>query len=109
MEFARSIGIQHTDKIRVRKIRPIPVPGPLWLLHLGRRCGLPVFQPGGMALGYGIFMLRENDHVLRHELVHVAQYERLGGIFPFMRQYLFECLRYGYAHAPLECEASQYD
>jgi hypothetical protein len=41
-----------------------------------------------------------------HELAHVAQYERLGGILPFLRKYLFECLTVGYAAAPLELEAT---
>jgi hypothetical protein len=40
-----------------------------------------------------------------HELVHVAQYETLGGILPFLRKYLFECLTMGYAASPLELEA----
>ena len=40
-----------------------------------------------------------------HELAHSAQYERLGGILPFLRRYLFECLTVGYAAAPLEVEA----
>jgi hypothetical protein len=37
--------------------------------------------------------------------VHTAQYERLGGIEPFLRQYLRECLTIGYPEAPLEQEA----
>ena len=40
-----------------------------------------------------------------HELAHVAQYERLGGILPFLRRYLFECLIAGYSVALLEQEA----
>jgi hypothetical protein len=40
-----------------------------------------------------------------HELVHVAQYERSGGILPFLRRYLFECLTVGYSASPLELEA----
>jgi len=38
-------------------------------------------------------------------LVHVAQYERSGGILPFLRRYLFECLTVGYSASPLELEA----
>ena len=40
-----------------------------------------------------------------HELAHVTQYDRLGGILPFLRKYLFECLTMGYESAPLELEA----
>jgi len=75
------------------------------LMRLGRKCGLPVFAPGGMALGRGIYLLPRQMASLRHELVHVAQYERLGGIRPFMKRYLAECLMEGYLSAPLEVEA----
>ena len=43
--------------------------------------------------------------MIAHELVHVAQYERLGGIEPFLRQYLRECLTVGYDESALENEA----
>jgi hypothetical protein len=45
--------------------------------------------------------------LIAHELVHAAQYERLGGILPFLRQYLVECLTIGYANAPMELEAAE--
>jgi hypothetical protein len=38
-------------------------------------------------------------------LVHVRQYEQLGGFAPFLRQYLWECVTVGYLHAPMEREA----
>jgi hypothetical protein len=34
-----------------------------------------------------------------------VQYERLGGIAPFLRQYIFECLTLGSRAAPMEQEA----
>ena len=37
-----------------------------------------------------------------HELGHTAQYERLGGFEPFLRQYLSQCLTIGYPEAPME-------
>ncbi|HEX4665027.1 MAG TPA: hypothetical protein VH207_00400 [Chthoniobacterales bacterium] len=43
--------------------------------------------------------------LVAHELAHTAQYERLGGIAPFLKQYLFECLTIGYPAAPMEQEA----
>jgi hypothetical protein len=39
-----------------------------------------------------------------HELGHTVQYERLGGLVPFLRRYLFECLSIGYPEAPMEQE-----
>jgi hypothetical protein len=65
-------------------------------------------DPIGIALGYGIFIQSQyaNDRrLLLHELVHTLQYERVGGIRPFLAQYLEECLTAGYAFASLEDEA----
>lgn len=65
-------------------------------------------KPRGLTLRYGIFVradCREDRDLLLHELVHTAQYERLGGIVAFLRKYLFECTTAGYGAAPLEEEA----
>jgi hypothetical protein len=42
-----------------------------------------------------------------HELAHVVQYERFGGIAPFLRAYFRECLDPGYPLGPLEQEAAR--
>jgi hypothetical protein len=65
-------------------------------------------DPSGLTLQYGIFVrgdCRQDRHLVVHELVHTAQYERLGGILRFLRDYLFECATLGYGEAPLEQEA----
>src|SRR5439155_19147430 len=61
----------------------------------------------GLTLRYGIFIradYRSDPTMVIHELGHTAQYERLGGIEPFLRRYLFECLTIGYPEAPMEQE-----
>jgi len=62
----------------------------------------------GITLHYGI-LIREDcwgdRRLVVHELAHVAQYERLGGIGPFLRAYLRECLLEGYPNGALEREA----
>lgn len=105
LAFARELEIPNPEEVRVLEIRPIPLPVPRPLVRLAGRWGLPAFEPAGMALGRGIYLLDTHSRLLRHELVHVAQYQRLGGIEPFMRQYLVECLIHGYREAPLEVEA----
>jgi len=64
--------------------------------------------PRGLALEYGIFV--RADHwrdraLIAHELVHTAQFQRLGGILPFLQTYIFQCATVGYPNAPLELEA----
>jgi hypothetical protein len=62
----------------------------------------------GLTARYGIF-IREaywgDRRLIAHELAHTAQYERLGGITPFLRAYLTECLTSGYPRSALELEA----
>lgn len=105
LEFARSLGIRHGEEVRVLRLRRVPLPVPAFFVDLAAWWGLPVFAPGGMALGRGIHLLHGQEWSLPHELVHVAQYERLGGIGAFMRAYLLQCLTVGYAAAELEQEA----
>jgi hypothetical protein len=65
--------------------------------------------PRGLTFRYGILVRRDaaqDRHLLIHELVHTAQYERLGGIKAFLEKYLLECLTIGYQNAPLEQEAN---
>lgn len=103
--FAIELGIENPGQVRVLEVNPIPAPVPQPVIKLAESWGLPVFSPAGMALGRGIYILEGHSRVLRHELVHVAQYQRLGGIEPFMKRYFVECLVHGYIGAPLEQEA----
>ena len=105
LAIAAALHIADPEQIRVLAQESIPLPVPRSLLKLAERLGFPVFEPAGMALGRGIYLLHHDSRILRHELVHVAQYQRLGGIEPFMRRYLTECLTAGYLDAPLEVEA----
>jgi hypothetical protein len=64
-----------------------------------------------MSLRYGIFIRSDcwgDRQLVIHELAHTAQYERLGGIWPFLKLYLSECLvTPGYPFGPLEQEAKR--
>jgi hypothetical protein len=107
LAFAAELKIEKPEEIRVLEIKPVPLPFPRPLVKLSARWGLPLFEPAGMTLGKGIYILEGQSRVLRHELVHVAQYQQMGGIGPFMQRYLLECLLHGYADAPLEVEARE--
>lgn len=106
-QAARAAGVRVPEWVRVLAVPRVPLPGGM----LGRLWVRWASGPGvvaGMALGYGIYVdvaAVGSRHLLVHELVHVAQYERLGGVKPFMRRYLSQCLWSGYYAADLEVEA----
>lgn len=107
LRFAGELGIDDPPSLRVECRPEVALPLPAALLRALRRLGLPVFAPAGIALGRAISVRELSEALLRHELVHVRQYQDLGGHRAFLRRYLAECLRFGYAAAPLEREARE--
>lgn len=108
LEDARLAGVADPLRVRVLLVDRIPNPLRAPFSWLERRSGVCVGGAAGLTLGHGIFILRRCEHhraLLLHELAHVAQYERLGGIRRFLCVYLRECMVNGYADAPLEVEA----
>ncbi|GAA5482862.1 hypothetical protein [Haloferula sargassicola] len=107
LAFARILGIERPEDIRVEVADEVPLPIPRSMARAARAAGFPVMAAGGMCLGRGICALSLDPRLLRHELVHTLQYQRLGGHRAFMRRYLEECLVFGYAAAPMEIEARE--
>ena len=108
VDDARAIGVQNPNQVRLLQVETIPRPSQTQLKAACEAIDFLTPATRGLTLGYGIVIRSDcwRDRLLIvHELVHVAQYERLGGILPFLRKYLFECLTMGYAAAPLELEA----
>jgi len=107
-ELASALGIGRVERVRVVSAAVIPMPLPRWARELALRGGWISQHIAGMTLGHGI-VIREDYlddmRLLAHELAHVSQYERLGGIAGFLRQYLRECAWPGYPHGALEREA----
>lgn len=108
LDDARAVGVQAPDRVRLLRVPEVPTfRHPLlrpaaWLLRN------TFAGTAGITLHYGILVREDcwgDRHLIVHELTHVAQYERLGGITPFLRSYLLECLRDGYPNGPLEREA----
>ena len=110
MRDARAAGIREPYRVRTLLVDEIPVPPESLLKFSSDDMALFPQAPSGLTLNYGVFIRRDchgNRRLLAHELVHTAQYERLGGIVPFLRDYLFECATFGYHNAPLEQEAEE--
>ena len=106
---ARLIGVLQPERVRLLRVAQIPTPADPALAQVVAAAGFISPVATGLAVRYGIF-IRDNcwgqRHILVHLLVHVMQYERLGGFNGFLRPYLFECIvPPGYPHGPMEREA----
>ena len=107
---AKAIRVLHPEQVRLKNVKDIPIPQHPALRQAAAATGLISPLTAGLTLRYGIFIRVDHWGVRRlvvHELVHTAQYERLGGFEPFLRQYLLECITSGYPAAPLEQEAKR--
>jgi hypothetical protein len=105
---ARAIGLREPERVRLLALARVPMPDNLTLKAAAAAIQFLTPATRGLTLRYGIFIRQDiwgDRRLVAHELVHTAQYERLGGIEPFLRQYLLECLQVGYPAAPLEQEA----
>jgi hypothetical protein len=110
MTDANEIGVREPERVRLLRVNAVPRPKHPQLRAAAETIHFLTPETHGVTLQYGIFVRwdcwRERP-LIAHELVHAAQYERLGGILPFLRQYLLECLTIGYASAPMELEAAE--
>ena len=107
---AYKIGVTFAQHVRLLKVTTIPVPDHSLLREAAESTHLITPLTAGLTLRYGIFIRKdrwEDRCLVFHELVHTYQYERLGGVQPFLERYLYECLAIGYPEAPLEQEAIQ--
>jgi len=105
---ARSLGVCKPERVRLLGLESVPTPTDLTLKTAVAAIQFLTPATRGLALRYGIFVRSDcwgERRLIAHELVHTAQYERLGGIRPFLRQYLTECLTVGYPAGPMEQEA----
>lgn len=108
--WAREVGVRRPEEVRILPVPRVPTPG-FGLTRMVNQClGRFSEGPTGMAVNYGIYLESSqatNPSLLVHELTHVAQFERLGGVRAFLREYLTQCVRDGYWDSDLEQEARQ--
>src|SRR2546428_5329832 len=97
---AKAVGVKEPDRVRLLQVDAIPFPSHPMLKVARAAINFFAPAPRGLTLQHGIFVRADcwrNRPLIVHELVHTAQYERLGGILPFLRKYLFECATIGYS------------
>ena len=106
-KWAREVGVVDVEKVRLLFVREVPLPGSPLINYFARLFKYPL-SPIGLAARYGIYLnseSRNDPSLLVHELVHTAQYERLGGIREFLQLYMEQCMKDGYWNAEMEHEA----
>lgn len=109
LQWAQQIGISAPYKVRILNVARIPTPVPNFIENLIQRKGYPAGNAAGMCMRYGIYAKETYAHrksLIAHELVHTHQFERLGGIWYFLKTYLKETMTLGYVNSPLEKEAN---
>jgi hypothetical protein len=107
---ALAIGVRQPECVRLQCVERISTFERRLLKPLALGVNGFFAHTAGLALNHAI--LNRSDHwrdrrLVAHELVHVAQYERMGGIQPFLKAYFRECLSPGYPLGPMEQEAIQ--
>lgn len=109
--LAQSVGVQQPQHVRIAIVNNMPTPDDSELKGAAIESGLVGPNIVGLAIGYAIWLRK--DHVsprlLSHELRHVHQYERAGGIAAFLPVYLQQVMDYGYFNAPLEIDARDHE
>ncbi len=106
--WAYDVGVRKPEDVRILPVPRVPTPGQGFARMMNTFFGFLTEGPTGMAVNYGIYLEASqatNPSLLVHELTHVAQFERLGGVEAFLREYLTQCVRDGYWESDLEQEA----
>lgn len=96
---ARLAGVQDCARVRVLVVDRIPLPYNEALAEASRRAQIITNTSRGAAIGHGVMIRADcwgDRELLLHNLVHVAQCERSGGLEQWVRQYL--CDRRGCAN-----------
>ena len=103
--YARLIGIQFPEKVRLLKVPAMPSPKNPILKRAAEEFGRQLSDSNGLALNYAIFIRQELWRKLSlvvHELAHTRQYERSGGL-SLLKQFIVEYP--DYPNGSLEQEA----
>jgi len=90
---ALRVGVQDTGRVRVLVVNRIPLPANEELAEASRRNDIITDKSRGVAIGHGIIIRADSwgdRELLLHQLVHVTQCERSGGLEKFVHEYLID-------------------
>lgn len=88
---AARVGIKDAARVRVLPVDRIPMPENPELAEAARRAQIITDASPAVTIGYGILVRIDrwkDRELLVHQLVHVAQCERFGGLDAFVEIYL---------------------
>ena len=88
---AQRAGVEHYSRVRVLVAERIPLPENPELADAAQRTQILTEDSHGLAIGHAIVIRADrwgDRELLVHNLVHVAQCERAGGLEPWVRHYL---------------------
>ncbi len=91
MEDARRAGVRDCERVRVLVVDRIPMPESGELAEAARRTHIITDDTRCVGFGHAIIIRAEawgDRELLVHNLVHVAQSERCGGLEQWVKQYL---------------------
>jgi hypothetical protein len=90
---ARRAGVQDPTRVRVLVVDRIPLPETKELAEAAKKAQIITDASRGVAIGHGIIIRADswkNRELFLHQLVHVAQCERSGGLDSFVTEYLLD-------------------
>ncbi|HEY4284509.1 MAG TPA: hypothetical protein VGM62_15710 [Chthoniobacterales bacterium] len=88
---AQRVGVQHHARVRVLVVDRMPLPEDKELAEAARQTHIITNACRGVTIGYGIVIRADawgDRELMLHQLVHVAQCERNGGLQSFVELYL---------------------
>jgi hypothetical protein len=93
MADARLAGVRDCERIRILVVDRIPLPEDGELAEAARSARIITEDTRCVGFGHAIIIRAEawgDRELLLHNLVHIAQYERSGGLEQWVGQYLFD-------------------
>lgn len=88
---AQRCGVHDSSRVRVLVVDRIPLPDDTELAEAARQAQILTDASRGVTIGHGIIIRADSwqdREILLHQLVHVAQCERSGGLESFVGEYL---------------------
>lgn len=106
--LASEVGVMSPASVRIALVEEMPLPHDEPLRSMALKLGYGNKAIAGGCIGSLVWINRrhaDNRALLAHELVHVAQQERMSQE-QYFRRYMAELAVVGYARSPLEAEAN---